>query len=154
MPRAWRIIKWKYADHAFDGEGSWRYGSRWSSPGVRVAHASGSLSLATLEVLVHMQSIVPLAAYSVWTVEFREDIVKELPEDDLPGNWRTYPAPFELRALGDAWLRRESSLLLRVPSAIISHEFNYLINPAHGDFSKLQISGPKSLDVDPRVFGR
>ncbi len=88
------------------------------------------------------------------TVEFGKDLVEELDENDLPAIWRAFPAPVALRTLGDAWVRRESSLLLRAPSAIIVHELNYLINPAHVDFSKLEISGPKSLAVDPRVLGR
>ncbi len=56
MPRAWRIVKKKFADHAFDGEGSRLYGSRWTSPGLPVSFAAESLSLAVLEVLVHLQS--------------------------------------------------------------------------------------------------
>ena len=39
MPRAWRLIKRKFADHAFDGEGSRLYASRWTSPGHPVAFA-------------------------------------------------------------------------------------------------------------------
>ncbi|MFQ5485523.1 MAG: RES family NAD+ phosphorylase, partial [Desulfobacterales bacterium] len=105
MQRAWRIINKKHAVHAFDGEGSRRYGSRWTSPEVRVVHASANLSLALLEVLVHLKVSAPLLAYLVYTVDFSEDLVEELDEDDLPENWRSYPAPAELRVLGDVWFR-------------------------------------------------
>ncbi|OGF97915.1 MAG: hypothetical protein A2Z06_03920 [Candidatus Glassbacteria bacterium RBG_16_58_8] len=153
MPRAWRIIKNRYAAHAFDGEGSRLYGSRWTSPGIRVVHASESLSLAVLEVLVHLQTSAPLVSYSVYTVDFPEDLVEELDKKILPENWRDYPAPTVLRAHGDAWVRRKSSVLIRVPSVVIIHEFNFLINPSHKDFNRLEISRPKPLDFDPRFFG-
>jgi len=79
MPRAWSIIKSRFAGHAFDGESSRLYGSRWTSPGNPVAFVAETLSLAVLEVLVHLQSTVPLAAYVVFTVEYTDRI--ERPHD-------------------------------------------------------------------------
>jgi len=154
MPRAWRIIKRKFVDHAFDGEGSWLYGSRWTSPGHLVVFAAETLSLAVLEVLVHLQSAVPLADYVTFTVEYSERLVEDLGPAILPINWRDYPALTAVRQLGDAWVRRGSSGLLRVPSAIIPHEHNVVINRAHSHFAQLLIEGPIPLDIDPRVFRR
>ena len=154
MPRAWRIIKRKYADHAFDGEGSRLYGSRWTNPGHPVAFAAETLSLAVLEVLVHLQSSAALVDYATFTVDFAERLVEDLDPAILPVNWRDYPAPPAVRTLGDAWVRQVTSCLLRVPNAIIPHEHNYLINSAHNHFAQLLITGPIPLDVDPRVFRR
>ena len=53
MIRAWRLIKAVHADDAFSGEGARRGGGRWNSKGVRIVYTSESLSLATLEVMVH-----------------------------------------------------------------------------------------------------
>jgi RES domain-containing protein len=146
MPRGWRIIKRKFVDHAFDGEGSRLYGSRWTSPGHRVVFAAETLSLAVLEVLVHLQSAVPLADYVTFTVECSERLVEDLGPAALPVNWRDHPAPPAVRHLGDAWLRRGSSGLFRVPSAIIPHEHNFVIDPAHRHFAQLVIEGPVPLD--------
>jgi RES domain-containing protein len=154
MPRAWRIIKRKYADHAFDGEGSRLYGSRWTSPGHPVAFAAETLSLAVLEVVVHLQSAAPLTDYVTFTVDFPDRLVEDVDPALLPINWRDYPAPPAVWTLGDAWVRRASSVLLRVPSAIITHEHNFVINPTHRHFAQLLIQGPIPLDVDPRVFRR
>jgi RES domain-containing protein len=154
MPRGWRIIKRKFADHAFDGEGSRLYGSRWTSPGHRVVFAAETLSLAVLEMLVHLQSAVPLADYVTFTVLYPERLVEEPATATLPDNWRDHPAPPAVRYLGDAWVRRGSSALLRVPSAIIPQEQNIVINPAHRNFAQLLIEVPVPLDIDPRVLRR
>lgn len=153
MPHAWRIMKTKHATNGFDGEGSRLYGSRWSNPGTRMAFASQSLSLAVLEVVVHLQNSYPLARYAVFTAEFPEDLVQDLDRNLLPRNWRAFPAPPQTKAIGDAWIKSDSSVLLRVPSVIVTHEHNFLINPAHRDFARLILRGPLPFDVDTRVFG-
>jgi RES domain-containing protein len=72
----------------------------------------------------------------------------------LPGNWRDYPSPPELAAMGTHWVHAGESLLLRVPSAIVEHEFNILINPAHPDFKAVAISTPERFVFDRRLLGR
>ncbi len=152
MPRAWRITKTKYESKALEGEGARRHGGRWTSPGLRVIHASESLSLATLEILVQLQASAPIPAYSVFTVEIPDALVEELAKEDLPANWRAYPSPASNRALGDGWIASGRSAVLQTPSAMITHEHNFLINPEHKDFVRLDFSIPKPFDVDPRVF--
>ena len=153
MPVAWRIIKGKHAANAFDGEGTGLYGSRWSTPGTRMVFASESLSLAILEVLVHLNKSSPLANHVVFTVKFSDALVQDLDVAVLPKNWRSFPAPSGTQQIGDTWTTSNSSVLLRVPSVIVANEYNFLINPMHHEFSKLIISGPEPLDVDKRVFG-
>lgn len=142
MPRAWRITKAKYAAQAFDGEGARLYGGRWSSPGIRVVYAAESLSLAILEVLVHLQNTAPLAAYVVGTIDFPDALLETLSAGDLPANWRDYPTPPENQALGDHFVQQATGVILRVPSAITVQEHNYLINPAHADFQRCIVSEP------------
>jgi len=153
MGRAWRITKAKHAANAFQGEGARMFGSRWSSPGTRVAFASETLSLAVLEVLVHLQKSPGLAGYVVFTVDFPNRCIEQLDESLLPENWRHFPAPPQVQAIGDRWIDTASSVILRVPSAIIPQEYNFLINPAHNEFAELVIGGPTPLEVDSRVFG-
>ena len=152
MPQAGRITMRKYARHAFDGEGSRRFGSRWTSPGQAVSFAAESLSLATLEVLVHLQSSETLAGYVVFSVSFADHLIEDLDRSSLPPTWRDSPVPAELQAIGDAWVRGVSSAILRVPSVIVPHEHNFLINPAHVQFRAVMIQGPDPFDVEPRVF--
>jgi len=151
--RVWRICKRRYAGRAFDGEGARLHGSRWTSPGVRVAFASETLSLAVLEVLVHLGTAAPLVAYCALTVEIPADLIETIAPDALPGGWRASPPPHALRTFGDAWVREGRSVVLQVPSSVIPHENNFLLNPAHGKFRRLVIGRPSPLDLDPRVVG-
>ena len=153
MPVAWHITKKKHATNAFDGEGARLYGSRWSTAGTRVAFASESLSLAMLEIVVHLQNSSALASFVVFTVGFSENLVQDLDLKLLPKNWRSFPAPQQTQRIGDDWIMSDSSVLLRVPSAIVAHEHNFLINPMHRDFPNLILQGPLPLDVDGRIFG-
>lgn len=151
MTKAWRIVKSRHQEHAFEGEGSRLYGGRWTNPGIRVTYVSETLSLALLEVLVHLKDISPIRNYLVYSVEIADSLVEELPLDSLPDIWRSNPAPAEVRLLGDTWVQGGSSVVLRVPSVIIPHEYNYLINPNHEDFPKVKISEPEPAEFDPRL---
>lgn len=151
MLTAWRIAKTRYASAAFDGEGARLYGGRWSSAGIRVAYASQSVALATLEVLAGLGRMSLLASYSLVSVQFEKSDLEILPAASLPANWRTYPAPPELQAFGDKWIAENRSLVLQVPSAIIETETNYLLNPMHASFASLTISAPVPFELDARL---
>lgn len=154
MIRAWRLVKSRYVSTAFDGEGARLYGGRWNSPGTRVAYASENVELAVLEVLVHLQSSAALDAYWVASLEFPEAGVEVLNPSTLPPQWRRYPPPAEVQAIGDEWVSRMRSVVLRVPSVVISSADNFLVNPAHPDFSKVTIDPPEPFEFDPRLLRR
>jgi RES domain-containing protein len=151
MVTAWRIVKSRYASSAFDGEGARANGGRWNSVGVRVAYGSGSVALATLEVLVGLQKTGVLSSYSLASAQFDEGSVEVVSPESLPDNWRRYPAPPETQTIGDRWVREQRSLALRVPSAIIAAESNYLLNPAHPGFASVAISTPVAFAFDERL---
>ncbi len=152
MIRAWRLVKSRYAATAFDGEGARLNGGRWNRPGTLVAYASDSVALATLEVLAHLRSTAVLASYSLASLQFPQELVEELEVSALPAKWRRFPAPAETQAVGDRWVKSLRSAVLRVPSATIPTEYNYLLNPAHPDFAKVTIERPKPFELDPRLL--
>ena len=151
MISVWRITKKKHAKNAFTGDGAKLYGGRWNSPGKLVVYTAESRALALAEILVHLESAGVLSRYVVFQVEIDESHIDHLDLSDLPKNWRTEPAPKRLRTLGDEWLDSGKSIVLRVPSAIVVGEFNYLLNPLHPDFSKLRIHGPEGFSIDKRL---
>ena len=149
--RAWRLVKARWADAAFDGEGARRYGGRWNSVGTRVAYASESAALAVLEVLVHLQSSAALGAYVLVPVDVPVELVQSLPPDALPPDWRLSPPPASARAIGDAWVREGRAVALWLPRAVVEAERKLLLNPAHADFAGVRVGEARPFAFDPRL---
>ena len=153
MPPAFRLVKSRYLASAWDGGGARRAGGRWNSPGVAVVYCSGSLSLALVEVLVHLPAGL-LPAYSAIPVEIDDALVTTLAPGELPAHWRDDPAPQATRTLGDAWVAGQRSAALAVPSVVVPGESNYVLNPAHPDFSRIRIGKPQAFPFDARLAAR
>jgi RES domain-containing protein len=151
MTRVWRIVKEKYADEAFSGEGARRAGGRFNSPGRPAHYTSESLALAELEILVNLPTDRLLASYVAFRADIPERHLSTLSRDELPKNWRASPAPEPVRAVGDRWLHSEGSLALRVPSAVVPPEDNVLINPRHSAFEQISTDGPFDPEIDNRL---
>jgi RES domain-containing protein len=152
MIRVWRLIKSEHADDAFAGEGARLGGGRWSSKGFRVVYTAGSLSLATLEVMVHTPFYRALKNYVCIQIDFNPNIAQSITTENLPDNWTVDPIPQSVRDLGNQWVQNQKSVILKVPSAIIPVEYNYLINPSHPDFKKIVIHPPQKFAFDPRLL--
>ena len=149
----WRIVKARHAVSAFDGEGARRYGGRWNPRGNPVVYLGGTLSLAALETFVHLapeDARLALVAIEVAVPDSMK--ITELPAKALPPDWRNEPPPHATQALGLAWVKRNETALLRVPSVIVPHEFNFLLNPNHPAFAKLKIRPPVPFGFDSRMW--
>lgn len=149
----WRICAPKYAHSAYSGEGARLHSGRWNSKGRSAVYSSESISLAVLEQLVHVEDPAVLDAFVVVSATLEEESIEVLSPSSLPDDWRAYPAPPSLKAIGDAWLSEGRSLALRVPSVTVRGQYNYLINPAHPDIASIRVSEPEPLDLDPRITG-
>jgi RES domain-containing protein len=149
--RAWRITKAKHAAAAFSGMGAKAFGGWWNSPGNAVVYCAGSTSLAILEMLVHLEASELMRRYVSFEVTFEESLVTAIHIADLPKNWRQSPIPASVQAAGDQWVANGNSAVLRVPSALVPNEWNYLLNPAHPDFAKIAIGPKQPLRFDPRL---
>ena len=134
------------------GDGTLRNGGRWSSPGRRVVYLAGSLALASLELLVRLRDSDVLKAYRKLRVGIPPDLVKAVDRQQLPADWaRTRLHPVTQR-IGDQWLDALGSAVLRVPSAVVIGEVNYIVNPAHPDFARLEPGEITEYRYDPRLL--
>ncbi len=150
MGEAWRLVKVKHAATAFDGEGARLNGGRWNSVGVRMVYVSDTKSLAALETLVHLK--LPVASkFVAIPLQFDDALVELFPPKNLPAGWDAEPPSHASQQIGDAWAKNSRSALLALPS-VITGETNYLINPAHPDFSKIKIGKPVPFTFDPRLL--
>lgn len=151
MATAWRILKTKHARGAFDGIGARRYGGRWNSVGTPLVYLGGSISLALLEVLVHFDDSGIIPAYSIFEVTIPPRLIEAVDRSALPSDWHETPPPPALAAIGDTWVADQRSVALEVPSAIVSTESNYLLNPNHPDFASIVIGPERPFPFDERL---
>ncbi|WP_447927283.1 RES family NAD+ phosphorylase [Vreelandella sp. EE27] len=150
--QAYRLVKRKYQDTAFDGEGARLYGGRWNSPGNTCVYVASSESLALLEIMVHLESYRLLNAYALLRLTLPAESILRVGVEDLPDNWQEAPAPAETAELGDGWLASKQSLALALPSVIVPRELNYMLNPAHPLFDQITATAKElSFQADSRL---
>ncbi len=149
--RVWRIASAAHA--AFDGEGARRYGSRWTPRGRPAVFTSATLSLAALERFVNTDPDLDVADLVALAVDIDPSIsIHTIDADDLPRDWRTYPAPPGLTRIGEEWLTARAAVILSVPSVVIPHERNFVLNPSHAALDSLTIHRPEPFSFDPRMW--
>jgi RES domain-containing protein len=126
------LVKRKFADTAFSGYGSSKFGGRWNSPGNSCVYLAECESLAMLEVLVHINKTELLDAFVLFEIELEaEDVMLAT---NLPSDWRADPSPRSAALYGDQWLLSGQSLALKLPSTIVPRQCNYLLNIDHPGF--------------------
>ncbi len=135
-----------------------------------VLYAASSISLACLEILVHIvdTTIIPEFVYS--EIDVPDALFKPWTENE--GRTEAILSSAVLsRECGDFWLQRPVKTgstdpthgtrlrrdvgdvpVQQVPSAVVPPEWNYLINPAHDDFGELAWSEPKVFRIDQRLI--
>lgn len=133
----------------WDAAGAALHGGRWNPPGGAVIYAAGSLALAMLERLVQRRD---LGGTLLVEAEVPEDVAWEDLMADPPPGWRALGSP-EAAAAGGVWAAEGRTALLRVPSALVPREANWVVNPAHPDTARIRVGAPEPLAWDPRLFG-
>jgi RES domain-containing protein len=111
--------------------------NRWNKQNEFVIYAGSSRALSTLELVVHRESIKTKHSYKLMVISIKDelDLISTIGVNDLPHNWRAKTAYSELQNLGSKWYHSKESLILKVPSAVIPQESNYLINTQHPLYS-------------------
>ncbi|MEQ8713162.1 MAG: RES family NAD+ phosphorylase [Cyclobacteriaceae bacterium] len=142
----YRITSAKYADQLTAS----RRAGRWNLTDQYVLYASSSRSLATLEMLVNRSNLHPKVDYKVMLLSV-PDQFDTYEVRDLPENWRSLAAYSKLQGLGSFWYNHGDTALLRIPSAVIPQEHNYLMNTRHVDFKEVAISDVEDYFWDERL---
>ncbi len=145
---------WRISNHeSLSGEGGLRYAARWHNAGSRIVYLAESPAGALIEVLVHLelnQFELP-DTYKLLRVGLPDKIpVKAITGWEKQKDW-TQRLPLT-RALGDAWRSATSTVLAKVPSAIMPSTWNYLLNPDHPDAGKIKIVGVTAAQYDARLL--
>ena len=154
MASAWRIVRASREKTAFTGEGPWRYGGRWNSPGVHVVYVSEHQSTAAFEVFANGVPFILEEKYKAFHLQWPDSLTEIFPVKKLPATWKITPPPPETMEIGDRWVQERRSAVLALPSAISPADTNFLLNPGHPDFKRIRIHPPINFDFDPRLLGR
>lgn len=133
------------------GTGAKLNGARWNSKGIPMLYTTQFISLALLEMLVHTNFKDYAIDLDLVHIHFPDNIdIKEITLPKLKNNW--IDDDDYSRFIGDEFIRSKQSLILKVPSAVVLEENNFLINPLHAEFKKIKISKTKSFRPDKRLF--
>lgn len=132
------------------GTGALLFGGRWNAAGIRALYTSGSVSLAVLEVIANLSAEKIDTGLYVVELNFPDDLAVTVP-DHLPEHWNAYPYVGETVKLGSQFLK-SGGLCLKVPSALVSTEYNYILNPNHESFDQIKIVDTRPLILDKRLM--
>lgn len=148
--KLYRIALKQYAD--LEGTGGIFSSGRWHHEGHRVIYLSQNVSLAAWEKLINLASttLIPtglvLIEVSVPDVE-----LLEVPGSILVKGWDGFPYLNTTMEYGTQFLTNNEYLLLKVPSAVIKAEYNYLLNPKHPSIQECKIEQVTPFVFDTRI---
>ena len=125
---------------------------RWNLRGQLVVYAAGSRALACLENVVHRSGEGLNSLFKVIRIEVPDTLsIEELTLAQMPPEWQLPRHYARCQPLGAAWYQRQTAVVLRVPSSIIAHEHNYVLNTRHPDFGQVKLVGWEDFAFDPRI---
>lgn len=146
-----RICKEKYSTSLVSSGSA----NRWNERGQKVLYTCSTRSLTTLELIVHNSSVVPGTDYRVLVISIsdKDNLLRLIQTADLPVNWRKMEAYSALQRMGSKWYKNRETLILKVPSAVIPAEYNYIINTEHPEFEEhIQLVRSEDYFWDERLL--
>ena len=149
----YRIVKLKKRTSDLTGTGSFNAGGRWNNEGTFALYTSENPSLALLEMLVHAEeSELPPQMYLI-TIEVNDKLpVFKMEDKHLPNDWRL-PDNIELKDMGDKVLADLKYIGIKVLSAVLPGQYNYILNPRFPDYYKhVRVIKIEPLDLDKRFL--
>lgn len=147
----YRLSREKYSND-LSGKGAEIAGGRWNSKGTPLLYTAENRALCTVEIAVHTPLGVLPMDYCVIEIQLPKTKIMSLEVEDLPEDWKTFPHPISTKQIGDDFVKDNTHLVLKTPSAVVEEEYNFLINPFHAQFHKVKIINKKSFQFDKRLF--
>jgi len=152
MLQVYRLSRKKYASE-LSGIGASKSGNRWNSKGTEIIYCADSRALAMAEVSVHLSLAILPKDFVMLEINIPKSVtIYILNEKELPENWNEFPHINKTQKLGDDFIYANKNCVLKVPSAVVKGDFNYLINPHHKDFKKIKIVNFYNFLFDRRLF--
>jgi len=146
------MILWRISRHRdLRGIGGLKAAGRWHYAGHIIVYMTETPASALLEVCVHTSANDVPPEFTLLKIEGPDLEVPSVKNDDMPDGWRTR---LEVtRDIGTAWLEKNDSVLLQVPSVIVPETVNFLFNPSHKKAPDFHIAEALSYPFDQRLKG-
>ncbi len=152
--KAYRLARQKDAND-LSGTGARLNGGRWNSRGKNALYTAQNISLAILEVAVHLDLDLIPNDYCLIEIDIPDKVsIKTISKTKLSPDWDSIPHSDSTQLIGDTFLDQNKYLVLKTPSAIVSQEFNLIINPQHPEFRKVKIKSVTPFNFDDRLFNK
>lgn len=150
--KLYRLSRKRYS-LVLSGKGAAKSNNRWNSKGVELIYTSESRALAMTEVLVHLSPFLIPADFVMLEIDVPNELqVLEIAEAELTQSWNSHPPLSESQKIGDAFIHAEVYPICKVPSAVVSGDHNYLINPHHPQFERISVAKVEDFSFDRRFF--
>ena len=148
----YRIDRAKRKNDLLSGVGAEKIGGRWNEIGTRAIYTSQHISLSYLEVVMHLDITEDLPSDRILVhIEIPDDLtIYELKK--LPKHWNTFPYNSKTQEIFTKFVDDNKYAVLKVPSAIVRDEFNYILNPRHIDFHKIKVMKIQKFTFDSRLY--
>lgn len=148
-----RLSKSRYSKD-LSGKGAELSGGRWNSKGTPLVYTSDSRALCTTEIAVHTPLGNLPIDFCIITLEIPDSSIFSFPLNQLPDNWTEFPHLKSTQSIGDKFVVDAEALVLKVPSAVVQGDFNYLINPKHLQMAQVKILAVDVFSFYERLFVR
>lgn len=147
-----RLTRQKYA-HELSGYGASLFGNRWNSKGIKMIYAAESRALAMAEVVVHITLANLPSDFMMVEIDVPDSLsIGVIERTKLAENWNAHPFQYFTQQMGDEFIRNQEHAILKVPSAVVKGDYNYLINPIHPEFKNIYIKNASHFPFDHRIF--
>ncbi len=147
----YRLSKAKYGKD-LSGKGAEIAGGRWNNIGVALLYTGENRALCTAEIAVHIPLGITPKDYVLITIELPDAKIEEIEGSKLPRRWHSSPPHPFTKSYGDEFSARNDALILKVPSAVVQGEFNFLVNPNHKKAKEIKILKIEPFRFDKRLF--
>jgi len=144
----YRIVLERYADKLYAPG----FSGRWNYDGEFIIYAASSRSLAAMENMVHKMGQGILGTnFVVMVLGIPDNLaVTNITVQDLPHGWKLESSYSDTQPFGSDWYKKSETLLLKVPSAVVPGEYNFVINARHRDFSQVKLKYKEPFVYDYR----
>jgi RES domain-containing protein len=145
-----RLSSGKYQSD-LSGKGAELSGGRWNSKGLGMLYTSQSRALAFAEIAMHIPFGIVPKDYQLISIFIPDTLqVLELSITGMPLDWRSNPHSGSTQKIGDQFIAEGKYAILRVPSAVVPGDYNYLVNSKHSGASQLEIRTIEPFEFDSR----